>query len=324
MMRADSWLKDKRVFVTGATGFVGINLVSKLMEAGASVHVMARDATKVVFLRKSFPLLHISQGDIRDAVGLKKMVMETAPDVVFHCATARSTHPEFDRDLMFDINVRGAEHLIQACVAARPAKVVVLSSSLEYGHRNIPLTEDMPCVPESLHGATRAASTILFQQAACGAGLPIVILRLFSIYGPWEPDHRLIPTAILAGLQGRELHLTGPGIRRDYIHVNDVVQACFMAAQAENVTGEIINVGTGVQTTNEKVVEVISELSGDPIKIIANAYPLRKTDTVHWVADTCKCERLLGWKPAINLRSGLKDAIDWFRAKESGVSLYAC
>lgn len=172
-------------------------------------------------------------------------------------------------------------------------------------------------LPHTLHGATRAAATFLFQQSAYGLGLPVVILRIFSVYGPWEPRHRFIPTAIMAGLLGGELKLTAPGIRHDYVHVDDVVEACLRAAaSADNVIGEIINIGTGVQATNEEVAGHINELTGGCIRVVPNSFPAREVDTSYWVADTRKCESLLAWKPQITLRSGLEDVIGWFRTNQ--------
>jgi nucleoside-diphosphate-sugar epimerase len=139
------------------------------------------------------------------------------------------------------------------------------------------------------------------------------MLRLFSVYGYWEASTRLIPAAIMAALRNREIALTPPGYQRDLIFVEDVVEACLLAVEAEKAVGEILNVGSGEQWSNEQVVEMVQAVCGRRFGVRVGAYPARPSDTTHWVADNRKAQELLGWKPRHMLRSGLEKTIAWFR-----------
>jgi nucleoside-diphosphate-sugar epimerase len=139
------------------------------------------------------------------------------------------------------------------------------------------------------------------------------MLRPFSIYGYREAETRLIPTAIRAGLSGGTLPLTRRGYVRDYIFVEDVAEACLLAVETDGIEGEIINIATGIQTSNEEVVSMIGRQLGKEIKVEVGAYPPHPTDTSHWCADVSKAKRLLGWEARHTLDEGLSKTVAWFK-----------
>jgi nucleoside-diphosphate-sugar epimerase len=143
------------------------------------------------------------------------------------------------------------------------------------------------------------------------AGVPAVLLRPFSVYGPWEAPSRFVPTVMRALQTGAHLPLTRPGINHDYVFVGDVVAACLLAADAPGVNGEVINVGSGCQWTNEELVEVAERVAGVRARVAVGAYPNRRVDTGHWVADIAKAKRLLGWTPGYSLERGLTEMWRW-------------
>jgi len=165
----------------------------------------------------------------------------------------------------------------------------------------------------AFYGATKAAATLLCLQFARADRRPIVVLRPFSVYGYWELPTRLIPTAIMAALLNQEIALTAAGYRRDWVFIEDLVEACLLTLRAKKVTGEIINVGSGQQWSNDDVVEMVQGLSGRKVSLRVGEYPARPWDTTNWVADNRKAKRLLGWEPRHTLRSGLEKTIAWFQ-----------
>ncbi len=311
-----SWLAaNPRVLITGVVGFVGSNLARALLEQGAEVHGLARPQSDPSRIADLLSRLHLHPVDLRDRERLQGWILQVRPGTIFHTAI-HGVHPDRrDPEEMVATNVLGAHHLIAAARQAGVRRLVVTGGSSEYGHKSRPMSErDLP-EPVCLYGATKAAATLLFQQAARESDLPVVILRLFSVYGHGEGEHRLIPTAIRAALARQELRLTGPGWRRDYIFIDDVVHACLRTLELEGHHGEILNIGSGGQTSNEEVVEIIDRLTGGGLRVAHGAYPVHATDARHWVADIGKAKRLLGWEPRHRLDDGLRKTIAWFKSR---------
>jgi nucleoside-diphosphate-sugar epimerase len=214
---------------------------------------------------------------------------------------------------MLQTGVLGTANLLEAVSTIPLERLVHLGSSLEYGPRDRPLLESDRLEPRTFRGAAKAAATLLCQQFARSDHCSVVVLRAFSVYGPWEAGTRLVPTAILAALRHHDMNLTGPGHRRDLVFVQDVVEACLLAVQAEPIAGEIINVGSGRQWANEEIVAQVQAISGQRIRVQAGNYPPSPSDTGYCVADIEKAKRLLGWKPRHTLQSGLEETVTWFR-----------
>ncbi|KFN44632.1 NAD-dependent epimerase/dehydratase family protein [Arenimonas oryziterrae] len=301
----------RRVLVTGASGFVAASLVRRLLAQGHEVHGLVREHSDLWRLAELEDRITLHRADLCDATRIAGIFAAVRPHWLFHLATARAAH-EGDQTYA-QSNVLAAAGLIAACRQQTPERVIVHGSSLEYGHRDLPLREDMTPQPTTAHGQTKAEATAMWLQAARDDGLPVTVLRLFSVYGPWESSARLLPKALLAGLAARELPLTPPGIRRDYVHVDDVVTASLRAIGADATIGEVVNIGSGEQTSNEELVARIDALTGGRLRLAENAHPRHENDAGHWVADTGKCRTLLGWSPTLTLDEGLRGTLAWLR-----------
>jgi nucleoside-diphosphate-sugar epimerase len=256
----------------------------------------------------------IHRVDMSDRAGLSAAVRRAAPDIVFHLAADGAARHDADPAQLFATNVLGTLHLLAAVEPLAYHRYVHIGGSSEYGPHQSPLRESDRLQPVTPYGASKAAATLATQQHARAHGRPIVILRPFSVYGPWEAPSRLIPTATVAALENRDLPLTGRGYRRDLVHVDDVVDACVIAARCDLPAGEIVNVGTGRQSSNEEVVGIIERVCGCAIQTRVGDYRPRLSDTTHWVADTSKAEQLLGWKASRSLEDGLRESVAWWTA----------
>jgi nucleoside-diphosphate-sugar epimerase len=193
------------------------------------------------------------------------------------------------------------------------SRFVQLGSSTEYEPRPGPIDESTPLRPTTLHGATKAAATLVCGALAADLGVDLVVLRPFNVYGPGDEPRHLIPTAIAAALDGRELMLAPRG-KRDWVFVSDVVDACLLALDAR-VGGEELNLGTGRQWSNEEVVSAIAECIGRRIRVRIDERVARPWDRDDWVAEVAKAHELLGWTPRHDLASGLRETIRWERAR---------
>jgi nucleoside-diphosphate-sugar epimerase len=306
-------LRGKRVLVTGASGFIGANLTRKLLYNGADIHALIRPNPNLWRIEEIIPRITLHQVDLTDFEMLRETVNQIQPEVIFHLAAGRASTSFQDRLATLQANIFGTFNLLEATTPLNYLRFIHIGSSLEYGTRRRPLKESDRLEPKTFFGVNKAAATLLCQQFAQANQRPIVLLRLFSVYGYWESPTRLIPTAIMAALRNQEIALTPPGYHRDLIFIEDVLDACLRALQAEGVAGEIINVGSGQQWSNEQVVEMVQTISGQKVSVRVGEYPARASDATYWVSDKRKAKRSLGWEPRHTLHEGLKKTIAWFR-----------
>jgi nucleoside-diphosphate-sugar epimerase len=300
-----------RVLVTGATGFIGANVVRALLGMGSDVHVIARASSPTFRLDDVLARLHRHAATLTDADALQRAFAAAQPHVVLHLATARGQGNE-DRSRILEEIVVGSANILRLSREHAVCRVIVTNSSLEYRPAQAPLTEEAPLEPVTIHGLAKSSSTLLCQQAARDSGTPVCVLRLFHVYGPWESRHRLLPAAIRAALDGTPLPMTGAIIARDWVFVDDVVDAVVRAVGLDR-RGEIINVGSGQEFSNEAVVALVAATLGKPIGRLAGAFAPRPSDVRHRRADRVKAARLLGWEPRHSLAAGVQRTLEWFQ-----------
>jgi nucleoside-diphosphate-sugar epimerase len=226
------------------------------------------------------------------------------PDVVFGLAAARDRRDAAARAATTAVNT--SPWLVDA-LGPRCRAVVRLGSSTEYAASDDPLTEDHPLSTASFFGATKAAGSLLLVAAAAHRGVRATVLRAFQVYGPGDHPERFVPVVLAAARTGHRVPLTAPGMRRDWVWVGDVVDACVRAAQADHLPpGTVLNLGTGVQTANEELVALAERATGRRVAVDVGAHPGRDWDTGHWVADPARARELLGWTATVELADGLR------------------
>jgi nucleoside-diphosphate-sugar epimerase len=311
-------LSTSRVLVTGAAGFVGANLIQALRTAGSEVVGLVRPGAPRPRLADLDGDVELLEVDVLEPRTVEDAVKRTRPDLAVNLVVEGS-HPTtpIERLRQLEVAVLGTARLVEVLARAGCSGLVHLGSSLEYGPRPRPHREDDALSPIVSRGVAKAAETIACLGAARAVGIAAVVLRPFSIYGPWDHEVRLVPTAIRAALEGTELPLTEPGFAHDFVHVGDVVQAILLAASgALTLDGKIFNIGTGVQTTNEDLVAMVGRLAGTEVRTVSGALPTRAHDTRVWVADNERARTELAWTPALRLEEGLRSTIAWYRSRE--------
>jgi nucleoside-diphosphate-sugar epimerase len=316
-MGAVSAWPGMRAAVTGAAGFVGANLCRRLVAEGARVHPLVRSTTDHWRLDDVASSLSWHMADLTDRAMTFAALDASAPHVVFHCAVSSAYRGDLTLADQVASGVLSTAHVAQ-WAAENGARVVVLGSSLEYGRMSHPARESDPLRPLVPRGAVKAASTVLVEQQVRSGALDGVVLRVFSVYGPWEALHRLVPTAIAAALYGRVLPLTRPGLSRDLVFVDDVIEACLCAATAEGLTASTFNVGSGRQVTNEALVQAVEDVLGVSIRTDVGAYPNHPADCELWCANTSLASSELGWTAATPLDEGLRRTATWIRDRPEG------
>ncbi len=307
-----SGIQGKRLLITGVTGFIGANLARELLRRGGEVHALVRPGSRLWRVKDIVPQITVHQADVTNLSELERAVNEVRPQMIFHLARSIQDYSD-----MLRTNIMGTANLLQATAPLGYERLIHLGSSTEYGMKNKPIKESDTIEPVTNYAASKAAATILCQQFARASNKPVVILRPFSVYGYWEDPTRLIPTTILAAMRRGEISLTAPGYRRDWVFIEDLLEACILAMQNEKVVGETINIGSGKQSTNEDVVDKVQTLFGQKIRVHVGAYTPRPVDTDFWVADVRKAKRLLRWEPRHTLEEGLTKTISWFHVHQN-------
>lgn len=307
-----------RTFVTGASGFIGARLIRRLLRDGAAVSAAVRPSADLHRLREIKSDLTFHTLDLQDTDGVARALDAARPDVIYNLATWRPPDPPASAE---PTNANGLASLLRYAAAAG-ARVIHMGSSLEYHDRSRPCREDDEANGVTPHGAAKAAASRLGRAYAESTGCRLVILRLFQVYGPDDRPTRFLPALIDAALTQRPFALTPPGFRRDWVYVDDVIDAAVAATVANLRPGEIVNIASGTQTTNEEIVSLVERCAGRAVRIDARPYAPHAWDATHWLADIDKARRLLQWRPRHTLAQGLDRTVDWHRARL--VSTGAC
>ena len=301
-----------RAFVTGMGGFVGAHLAARLVADGWQVAGTVRPGATPGRLR-ALGLdgsVDVRPADLSDPGANAAAVAGLDPDVAFLLAAARAHATSADRAATVAVNASGVAWVVDA-LGDRCGTVVRLGSSTEYGEADGPMDESSPVRPRGFFGATKAAGSLLLPAACARRGRRSAVLRAFQVYGPLDHPGRLVPAALAAARSGRPFPLTGPGRRRDWVFVDDVVEACVRAATADHLpAGQVLNVGTGRQVANEELVALVRRVTGRPVTVAAGAHPGRQWDAASWVCDPSLARRLLGWEAKVPLDDGLRRCWD--------------
>ncbi len=305
----------KRTIVTGASGFVGANLARRLVADGNETHVFTNPGSDVWRLAECRHDVRFHHVAMEDAEGVGREVTNVRPDWVFHLAAHGGYSWQTDAERMVRSNVFGTINLIEACLKVGFEAIVNAGSSSEYGVTAHASSEQDRLEPNSLYAVTKSAATLYCSHIARSKAVRISTLRIYSAFGPWEDPRRLVPNLILRGFDGKLPPLVGPKTARDFIFIDDVVDAFLAAAsRAGPEQGAIYNVGTGVQTTIREAVAVARSVLEIPAEPRWGMMPDRDWDTTVWVADNQKIRSELNWSPRHSFEEGFRRTVDWFRA----------
>jgi len=295
-------LAGRRVFVTGATGFIGTHLVRTLLAAGALVRRL--------------------QGDIRDLSAVSAAIDAARPELVFHLAAYGTTPGQRDERRMRAVNVGGIENLWTA-IDASNCRIVQTGSCGEYGPATGALREDHPCRPATPYTTTVHEAVNYSIERARRTGRELVIVRPFGPYGPGDRPERLIPFVVSRLLSGQRVAVTAGEQRRDYSFIDDHVRALLAAAIAKlSDTARVYNVGSGGPITVRTLVERIAAAvdAGALARVDFGAVPYRPGDRADMFADTTAARRDLGYEPTVALDEGLARTVAWHRASRAGAA----
>ncbi len=311
--------------VTGGAGFIGSNIVEKLLERGENVRVLdnfitgskknLEFATQYSIHNTQYQLI---EGDIRSKSDLKKALKGV--DYVIHQAALRSVPKSVDDPFLTnEINVNGTLNLLFQAKKAKVKRLVYASSSSVYGDvKKFPQKETFSCRPISPYGVSKLAAENYCIAFSATFGLETVSLRYFNVFGPRQnPESRY--SACIPALISRMLENKSPVIEwdgkqsRDFTFVSNVVDANLRAAVAKGISGEVFNVACGQNISVLAVAGMINDKLGTDIK--PKYAPKRNGDVRKTYADITKMKKMLGLQPKVEFKEGLIKTLKWFRGK---------
>lgn len=312
-------MKDKTVLVTGGSGFIGAKIVERLVALDYAPSLILRKNSSRKRLLSILDKIKIFEADLQQVKAVSDIVKKNDPDIVIHLASygvySYSNMAAENVKAMVDVNINGTINLLHAIYQSKCKLLINTGSCFEYGSNIVPFKEDDMLNPVNAYGVSKAASTLFSQLFSKKNKFSAVTLRPFTVYGPGEDDRRFISTVIRQCFQRENPTLTSQRIVRDYIYIEDVVDAYINAIKiGEELSGEIINVSTGKGTVLEDVAEMIIRLMGvEGVVPDIGSFPMRQGEVLSLVGNVEKAEKLLRWKAKHSLEEGLIKTIAWIR-----------
>jgi nucleoside-diphosphate-sugar epimerase len=307
----------RRVLVTGGSGFVGSHLVRRLINDGHEVFVLARETSHWNRLNDCIGAFTPVVADINDLEALRNIISKVRPEWIFHMANAGLYGGISDTDsTVAQTNLIGLMNLLAAASSTPYELFVNGSSSAEYGPKDEAMHEGMVCQPMSTYAVTKLAATTYASMIARLQNKPIVSFRIFSPFGPFDEEKRLIPTAIRSLLDGKDV-VIAPKVVRDYIYIDNVIDA-FIAAvllpNKEALKGEILNIGSGQQRSASEVIDLLVGKISSKSKVSWSEQQKRSWESPVWQADMTKTHKLLGWNLEVSFDAGILKTISWIKS----------
>jgi nucleoside-diphosphate-sugar epimerase len=302
-----------RVLVTGAGGFIGSHVVRCLLAEGDEVAVIVRPGNTLRRLNGLAEQLTRIRGDLGDPNDWRKRAADWQPEACIHAAwyaepglyldsTENLGALRYSLDLIEELGRAGCRHLVG------------VGTCFEYEMGDAPLREDSPTRPATLYAASKLAFSLVAAQRLAQLGVGMAWSRLFYIYGPYEDERRLVPSAIKALLAGREFPSTSGEQVRDYLHVEDVASA--LCALSRLRLEGVFNVCSETPVTIAGLMQNLGELLGRPELIRLGAFPYRQWEPMYVCGDNQRLRNEAQWSPRYTLRDGLASTVDWWKGAQ--------
>lgn len=308
----------KKVLVTGSDGFIGSHLTEMLVAKGYYVKALVQYNSfnnwgwlENVNCKNDIEIL---SGDIRDFNYCKAISKDT--EIIFHLAALISIPFSYQSpDSYVETNIKGTLNICQAAKENGISKLIHTSTSEVYGTAQyVPIDENHPLQPQSPYSATKIAADAMVMSFYNSFDLPVTIARPFNTYGPRQSARAIIPTIITQIASGKkEIKLGDLSPTRDFNYVEDCCRGFIMLAESKNAIGKTFNIGSNSEISINDLLKLIKELMSSDVTFINDEQRKRpkKSEVLRLLCDNKKINELVGYKPSVNIRDGLKKTIDW-------------
>ncbi len=303
--------------VTGGAGFIGSHIARRLVREGHTVRVLDNFSSgKIQNLAPVRDDVEVMEADIRDDAACRKACQ--GMDAVFHEAALPSVPRSVDKPAdSHAVNIDGTFNVLMGARDAGCPRVIYAASSSAYGDQpDLPKHEGMMPSPLSPYALNKLVGEYYCSVFCKTYGMQAVSLRYFNVFGPYQDPQSqyaaAIPAFVSAILAGRQPLVYGDGEQtRDFTHVDNVVHANMLAAQADGLCGQVVNIACGERISINAIIQQINELLGKDIK--PEYADTRAGDVKHSLADIALAREVLGFAPLLMFEEGLRQAIDWYK-----------
>lgn len=320
-----------KVLITGILGFIGSHLAEKLVDDGHEVYGVARRVASrnLEIISKILQDVTLVSGDITDYVSIRNALKTVNPDTVFHLAALTPVRDSFERPFEYQqanlVGTMNIAHAVLELPDPQTRKLIAASTAEVYGlQEKKPLKESLSLKPSSPYAVSKAAADLYLQMMFHTYDLNGTVLRPTNSYGRKFDTSFMAEYLITQMLKGEKIYIGAPNSVRDYMYVDDHVNAYVLAMKNPKANHQIYNAGTGIGTSNRKLAETIAEKTGYNKKNIVfgsypPGYPYRPpiSDQPFIILDSTKIRRELNWAPKVSISQGMDKVIAYFRTRQS-------
>ena len=302
------------VLITGASGFIGANLVRNLINTKDQIHILIRKQSNLWRLNNIISECNVHFVDISKIDEVRNMISKVKPEIVYHCATFGVYPNQKDASKMEQTNVTGTLNLLTSLHEnSELERLVNLGSVSEYGSKSNSIKETDPTQPFDPYSVTKVSQTKLVEEYSHQKKLPAVTLRIFTPYGIFEEPGRLISDLMVATVKKKPLKIRSRKSKRDFVYIDDVTSALIKASNKPGIEGEIFNIGSGSATSVEDLVNLVCKITDTNLEVSWPDENQKESDEMNanGFADIQKAKKI-DWKPEVSLKDGLSKTYEWF------------
>lgn len=302
------------VLVIGGTGFIGSNLIKKLIEKGFNVYAYIRPESSIGCRRLEkyigIKYIYSSIEELKSLNNLPKF------DICFNIAAYGVDYMQQNILEMIEGNIKFLVEIIDFCEKNNTRLLVNTGTCFEYGcNDETHINEEGKLNPNSLYGASKVAGLIVANTYAKIKNVNMITVRPFGIYGPDEGMHKLVPQLIETIIKNKELDMTSGEQVRDYLYVDDLAEAYIELSLSKNIRFyQVYNVCSSQEITIRQLAHKLCKISDyDESRFNYGAVPYRENEVMYFVGDNSKIYNTIGWKPKVLLEDGLKLTLNWYK-----------
>jgi len=309
MDNSNNFFLNRRVLITGGTGFIGSHLIQQLHASGAIISIISRE--------KKCDLAETNQytGDIRDSSFVTECMIDFNADYIFHLAAYKERSESIQAFYSaIETNLIGSLNIFSAAKETNSVKfIVALGTAEEYGNNIPPFDEKLRECPVTPYSFSKSCVSHLGELFFHLYNLPVIIIRPTLAYGPGQGNDMFVTSLITSLLDDKPFDMTLGDQTRDFVYVDDVVDSLILAAKNSQAKGQIINIGSGIPIKIGDIAKKIETIIGKKGLINLGGKQYRKNEVMEYYVDLKRADNILGWKAKTSLDDGLLKTIDYYR-----------